>query len=301
MIPARRATTEIILRNRPRGLLGHVRMVLLQPVLFFRILSVPNPESRMWLWAAILFVAVIGAGAVRQTELRNPPTADSGSGPILPPVGGPGEGGGDFGSGGLPPGGPPLNPVGETGTPASANIADTLTTAIIGASGMIVAWFGLMFILSLVSMARGLPPSFGINLQIAIWASAPLLVMAVLQLLYYSAGGSVGQEGIAGVLSALPNYDTLPPVVRDILYALFARLTIFWVWMLILIYLGARFALHGSRIVAAFVVVIWAVLLVFLPVASGQAKAPQAALPTPLSLPESTPSGLEAPAATPFG
>lgn len=304
MTPVHRATTEIILRNRPRGLLGHVRMVLLQPVLFFRILSVPNPESRMWLWAAVLFVAVVGASAVRQAELRSLPAADAGgSGPILPPSGpgGPIEGGGGFGGGGLPPEGPPLNSGDGTSTSASADIADTLTTALIGASGMVAAWFGLMVMLSLVSLARGLAPSFGTNLQIAIWASAPLLVMAALQLLYYSAGGSLGQEGITGLLNTLPGYETLPPLVREVLYALFARVTLFWVWMLILIYLGARFALRGSRVVAAFVVIVWAVLLIFLPVASGQSKVPEAELPTPLFLPESTPSGFETPPAAPFG
>ena len=51
-------------RNRPRGLWGQITTSLLRPALFFRTLA-PAGETRQWLWAAILVLALVGIASVR--------------------------------------------------------------------------------------------------------------------------------------------------------------------------------------------------------------------------------------------
>ena len=53
--------------KRPGGLLAQLRMVLLQPRLFFRTQRVAN--SQHWLSAALIILALVGASAIRQQEL----------------------------------------------------------------------------------------------------------------------------------------------------------------------------------------------------------------------------------------
>lgn len=280
--PARRSTTEIVLRSRPRGLLGHIRMVLLQPVLFFRVLSVPQPESRVWLWAAILILFLIGASGVRQAEMSSPAPPDEGI------VGGPPP------FEGMPGGGPPFegappNIGGESPAANSPDAADTIITGMVAASGLFFGWFALSLLLSFVSLVRGLPPPFGINLQVAIWASLPFAIMAGVQLLYYSNGGKVGAQGLSGLVKDIQGFDAFAPFLRDVIYAALAQLTFFGLWMIVLIYLGARYALRGGRAAAFFVTLIWAFFAVFAPIVSGTLRAPPIPLPELISLPTDTP------------
>ncbi len=280
--PAHRSTTEIVLRSRPRGLLGHIRMVLLQPVLFFRVLSVPQPESRVWLWAAILILFLIGASGVRQAEMSSaaPPSEDIVDSP--PPF---------EGSGGAPPfEGAPPNVGGDAPAGNGTDAADTIITGMVAASGLFFGWFALSLLLSFVSLVRGLPPPFGINLQVAIWASLPFAIMAGVQLLYYSNGGKVGAQGLSGLVKDIQGFDTFTPFLRDVIYAALAQLTLFGLWMLVLIYLGARYALRGGRAAALFVTLTWAFFAVFAPIASGTLRAPPIPLPEVISLPTDTPT-----------
>ncbi len=266
--PSRRSTAEIITQMRPRGLFASIRMALLQPILFFRTLSVPQPDSRQWLWMAIALLLVAGIVAIRQEEIR------AGSRPTAPV-----DGGGD-----------PTLPPPTGGEPASSTAVDparNLTTALIGGAGLVVGWLVVMVLLAVVSLARGLPPALGLNLQVAIWASTPFLLMGIGQLLWYGSGGSVGAAGISGLLpEAIQGFDTWPPFARDFVYSLFSHLTIFWLWGLALLYVGARYALRGSRVTASFVVTIWFLLSILVPIASGVSKAPLPPLPEPISLPE---------------
>lgn len=276
--PSRRSTSEIITQMRPRGLFASIRMSLLQPILFFRTLSVPQPESRQWLWMAIALLLVAGVVAIRQNELRATPNTPGA--PVVPP-------GGEGGPVGEP---PPTEALG------AVDPAENLTLALIGGSTLLLSWLAVMVLLAVVSLARGVAPSIGINLQVAIWASGPFLLMGVIQLLWYGSGGAVGKEGISGLLpEAIQNFDTWSPFARDFVFALFSRLTIFWVWNLALIYLGARYALRGSRVTALFVVVVWALLYTLIPIASGAIKAPLPPLPEQITLPEAPPPDSETP------
>lgn len=295
--PIRRRDTAIIqsINARPRGLFAQARMVLLQPVLFFRLLPTTPPESRQWLWIGIIILVLVGVVTVRQAELTggggSPNGGDAGGGitapgsgpaPILP-GGGIVPGGGSSPAGG---GGPAPDPGTSTpGTGATSDIATTWTTAIIGASGIVLGWLVLAIVLCFAPLIRARAPRPGLALQVAIWASLPLALMAGLQLLYYAAGGSMGSAGLVGLLPELPGYKDMPGLSQALLTSLASRFTLFWLWSLLLVYLGARFAMRGWRIAAWFVVIVWVFFSVVAPVATGAISIPQEELPPALTLP----------------
>jgi hypothetical protein len=278
-------------------------MVLLQPGSFYRTLPAMH-ETRQWVWAAVIILALVGLSAVRQEALRTSSTTGNTpsftppvtSGPegggaspfsVSPSVKGGGPvGGGPVGGGDIPP------PGGET-PETPVDITQTWTTALIEASNMLLGWLILAVLLCEVSLFRGVRPRLGYNLQIAIWASLPLGLMALLQLIYYQAGGPVREPGLLGLLAEWKPYATLPQFWRSVAVSVAIRATVFWLWSLVLIYFGARYALRGRAWASALVVVIWAVVLVFVPVLTGAVAAPKPELPTldttPLSGPEATP------------
>jgi hypothetical protein len=148
----------------------------------------------------------------------------------------------------------------------SSTILLNWNMALISASTFIMGWIVQAVLLSLVSLLSGRAPRLGLNLQIAIWASLPLGLMAGLQLLYYSAGGPIGADGVSGLVGELPGYENLPALAQTVVTAAAAQVTIFWAWNLLLLYLGGRFALDGGWLAAALVVLVWALLLIFTPV-----------------------------------
>ncbi|MEO8611519.1 MAG: YIP1 family protein [Chloroflexota bacterium] len=286
--PVRNRNYQITQRTRPRGLWGQVWLSVLQPAYFFRTLPLLE-DTRTWLWAAVLILALTGISAVRQDALLkgntgapvvdfgNPaPSGDTSGGRIskggfaVVPIDGGGGGGGDTP---IDTGIPPNLPTDGLGS--TTNITTTWTTALLAATTVIIGWFVLTVILSEVTLFNGRAPSMGQNFQIAVWASIPFALMAGLQLIYYAAGGKVGGAGLSGLLSEWGGYDTLPAFWRNVVLSLTSRLTLFWVWSLILIYIGARNTLHGKRWASVLVVMVWATLLVVVPVVTGAVKAPE--------------------------
>src|SRR5512133_3254399 len=69
-------------RTRPRGLVGQMSMVLLEPGSFFHALPLAE-SSRQWVWAALLILALIGFSAVRQNALAE--AAANGGGLAIDP------------------------------------------------------------------------------------------------------------------------------------------------------------------------------------------------------------------------
>ena len=271
-------------RNRPRGLWGQITTSLLRPALFFRTLA-PAGETRQWLWAAILVLALVGIASVRYSALSSAAPADPGIiDPGFPPdmgggdMGGGDMGGGDMGGGGgmveggdfggIPPGGIPTDPGTPVATTESTLTAD-LTMALLAGANVVLGWIVLTIMLIVVPMLRGRAPRLGQNLQIAVWSSLPFAVMAIVQLLYWSSGGKIGEPGVQGLLADFPQVKTLDPTVQALLISFTSRLTIFWLWSLMLVYFGARFALGGWRIVAFLVVIAWALIQIGAPVITG--------------------------------
>lgn len=269
-------------RARTRSLPTQVSAVTLQPVYFFRTLT-DLQSTRQWLWIGIAILLLTGISAVQQQALStgSAQTPGLGGGEVFPPddLGGGFDRG--FGGGGIdvgvPPdfGGPPVDGGTTTGGGTSGGLATTWTTALIAAFKTLLGWAVLTLLLCEVSLLNGVVPRFGHNFQIAVWASIPLGIMAALQLVYYAGGGTPRQPGLNGVLSDLPGYESMAPFFQSLLLSLTENLTVFWIWSLVLIYFGARFALHGKRWSSVLVVVIWVVVLVFTPVLTGAIAAPE--------------------------
>lgn len=275
-------------RSRPRGLVGQVSMVLLEPGAFFRALPFVE-SSRQWVGAALLILALVGFSAVRQDALLK----EKSSGGLTGLSGFPGTTGMESSSGGGGGGGgvmvgpgissvspgafgggeTPTIPTEPTATPN--DVSGAWTTAIVAAASVILGWFILSLLLCEVTLFNGAAPRLAPNFQIAIWASVPIGLMAALQLLYYAAGGTVGEPGISGLLARWDGYAGLPTFTRSLLLSLTSHMTLFWLWSLALIYVGGRMALRGKSWAVMLVVIAWMVIVIVAPVLTGAITAPE--------------------------
>lgn len=294
--PVRNRDVQIIRQARPRSLWGQVWNVALQPNTFFLALPQAPSSSRQWFWVAVLILALNGFSAVRQDAIA------SGGGSTDPSFSQPDfSGGGDLSGGpgmsfsaqpgGLP-GGPPIDfgaPPDAGSGGSSSDVSSTWVTALISATTILIGWFVLALILCEVPLFNGVRPNYGQNLQIAIWTTVPLGLMAGLQVIYIAATGTVGASGISGLLDLWKGYDDLSPLLRSILLSLTSRLTVFWVWSLILIFIGARQALSGKVWAVLLVIIIWVSVVVMVPVITSSITAPEVPvepLPDPILLPD---------------
>jgi hypothetical protein len=204
-----------------------MRMVFLQPRLFFRMQR--EATSQHWLLAALIILVLVSASAIRQQQFAS--GLDS-----VPAVEG-----------------------------ASPDTSLTWKPALTASSQMILNWISLSAILIIVSLSQSIRPRFDQNLRVVIWASMPFGLMAALQLLYYSSGGHPGNPGLSGLINDLPSFQALPSTLQMLVQSFSAQLTIFWLWNLILLYLGARYTLGGMRVMIALVLGLWVAWLVLLP------------------------------------
>ncbi len=131
-------------------------------------------------------------------------------------------------------GGPPadFSGVPQDGQAASSgsDVSESWTTALIASSNIVLAWLLLVVLLCEVSLARGKRPRLAHNVQIAVWASVPLGLMAVLQIVYYAAGGQAGEPGLAGLLPEWGRYADLSRGQRSLLLSGATRATLFGLW-----------------------------------------------------------------------
>jgi hypothetical protein len=230
------------------GVVSQLGILLFQPRTFFQ-RFVPEHRGRRWLWAAILILVVLAFNAVQQSE-----QASAGESGNIPPMDMP------IGPEGMPPDvpSPPENP---TPTENSSNPAAIWMTALTTAGAQIIQWLILALVLSEVSMFNGRAPRLGTNLQIAIWVSVPLALMAVIQMVFIAGGGSIGRPGVSGFLESWEFFVGLNVYLRSFIHGLASHLTLFWLWSLALLYIAARQALRGKRPVVIVVIAVWVVLL----------------------------------------
>jgi hypothetical protein len=276
--------------RRSRSLFGHILTILLQPGYFFRTF----PNSRQWVLIAIIVLVLASVDAVRVSQIETQPEGGATRGDVLSGdplagsgapggaiVGGGGGGGaiitgpgigGGFDPGVVPPEG--LSSGGEGAEADSAEIREITLTAITSGAAVVLAWFIQAILLSEVSLFKGQAPSLGKNLQIAVWATIPLVLMVVIRLIYISAGGETGEMGLVALLEEWEGYASLSPFLQNVIFVLLSNLTLFWLWNALLLYSGGRFALQGNGFVAFLVVVQWIVLAVVLPVVTGAVVAP---------------------------
>jgi hypothetical protein len=186
--------------------------------------------------------------AVRLTAVS--PSDSSGQ-----PAGIPGEG--------MPfdPGFPPDS--GGNGVPNSGtnNPVSSWMTALTAAGTQVVQWFVLTLLLSEVTLFNGLKPQLGKNLPIVIWASIPLALMVALQLTFITGGGTISATGFSGFLDEWSRFAGLNIYLQSFVHALASQLTLFWLWNLVLLYIGARHVLKGKRSIVIMVIAIWVLML----------------------------------------
>ncbi len=255
--------------------------MLLQPVVFFRSL----PASRHWLWIGLLMLVITGFSAVHQPAL--PEAIPPGDAPAiaLPPDAGVPGGASGIEGGFVAPNSPGM---GQSAAPAP-DVSKTVMTALLAATGVLVAWFIQALVLSEVSLINGSRPSLGLNLQIAIWASVPLALMLVIQQLYFAAGGTPGMMGISLVLERWAAFQTLPAFSQAVITTLASNFTLFWLWSLGLLYVGGRIALGGKRTAVTLVVVVWVIIGALGPALSSIGKpAPVVENPEAITMPDGT-------------
>ncbi len=266
VVPPRRLSRSL----RPRGLWGQLNLLVLQPGAFFSTLQ-PLHQERQWLWVAVLLLALVSFNAVRQNSAAASPTQ-----PEIPV---PLDMGGEFpmDSGPLPDMGfIPENAAPFPGESAGTeDVSSNWAKALVAGTTLLLHWLVLSGLLAEVSMFRGMRPQMGKNLQIAIWASVPLAFMIGVQLVYQGAGGSLGQPGLTGLLVESETYQQMPGFLQNIAWSLAANITLFWLWSLVLIYIGARHALRGQRWAVLLTLAAWVVVLTVVPVLTGAVAAPQ--------------------------
>lgn len=235
---------------------SQISMVLLRPGAFFQHLPALR-ETRQWVWVGLIILALSGYSAIRQERAANAPeTSAEGETPVT-------DGGvieGDPFGGGAP----PVTPAENTASQSDAT--QTWSTGLVRASVIVLEWLVLALLLCEVSFLNGTRPRFGKNLQISIWATVPLGLMAALQLVYVLAGGKFGEKGLTGIIPEWDGYNDLTKFQRSLVLSLASRFTLFWLWSLVLVYFGARYSLRGKRLANVAVVLAWALVLVLAPV-----------------------------------
>lgn len=254
-------------RGRSRGLIGQMIAALMQPGAFFRTLT----QDRQWVSVAAVILIVVGFNAVRQPAVNVPAEPEI---PAFDPSLIPGDPGVVIeGSGG----GAPVAIPGEVppdfggfpgeGEPAAEETTfnDTLMIALTAAAGTLLVWAVQAVLLCLVSWLNGSGAQLGRNLQIAVWASLPLALMLILRQVYFAAGGAGGSLGLALLLEQWAGFADLPSFTRAVLTVFAENFTLFWLWSLILLYFGGRYALNGSTPAALLVVLMWVIVSTLTP------------------------------------
>ncbi|MEP7291012.1 MAG: YIP1 family protein [Chloroflexota bacterium] len=244
--------------RRPRSLWGNLSLVILQPSVFYR----SFPLARHWLWVAVLILTLNGFSAVNQPTPGDATTGDGTAVAQPPQFSDSGVTPGSFDGGFIPPTDAGVLPGGAATSP---NVSKTVMTALLAAGGVVLAWFIQSIILSEVSLINGARPSFGRNWQIAVWASVPLGLMLLIQQIYYAVGGEPGKIGLSLLLEQWSGFAALPAFSRAVLTTLLTNLTLFWLWSLLLLYLGGRYVLNGKRAAVMLVIVAWVIISVFVP------------------------------------
>ncbi|MCA9891994.1 MAG: hypothetical protein KC615_03375 [Anaerolineae bacterium] len=145
----------------------------------------------------------------------------------------------------------------DTATSEALSTDEALMNALLAASGILVIWIGQTVLLSLVSMFRGQSPQIAKSFQIAVWASLPLALMLILRYVHFATGGSGGELGLSLLLNNWAGFSELPEFIQRITAVFFSNLTLFWLWNILLLYLGARYALGGRRFIAVPLVALW--------------------------------------------
>jgi hypothetical protein len=173
-------------------------------------------------------------GRQGQTQQGGSGAIPVGPGGELPPGAGfiPGDAGG--GPAGQIPGA--AAPTTQTGTASSATAqtASPWVTASLPAASFLITWLLLGVLTNLFSLAFGGRSGAGMALTIAAWASIPLAVRNLMQIMYYLAtGAAIQAPGLSG-FAPTPGSDNWLILLQQIL----SRLDIYFIWEIGLLAIG---------------------------------------------------------------
>lgn len=168
---------------------------------------------------------------------------------------------------------------------------DQWTVVLLTLAQVLAMWFGAAVVLMLVSLFQGKRPRFGHNLQLAIWATVPLGVMAVLQIIYVASGGVINSRGIARVIFNMEAYAAWSPTAQQLALSLAMHMHLFAVWHLALLFIGTQHVLGGRRVIIVLVLLVWVLVAVVMPIPLGLVQPP--ADPVPVDMGGEFPPGGE--------
>lgn len=234
-----------------RGFISEVLELISQPVAFFTKLG-SRQTSPHTLWIALLIIIMTTMVALQTPVTNDGSATDNGGMPFEDMSGG--------GSMPFEPGFPPDGGGIDTGTTTQDPTA-RWTLVLTTIAKQIAQWGALTILLSLVTLLNGYMPPFAKNLEVAIWASFPLALMAGLQLAFISGGGAISAQGLSGFLDEWETFANLNLHLQSVIHALSGQVTLFWLWILWLLAIGMRFTLRGKLPVVIFTLVMWVVLL----------------------------------------
>lgn len=106
-------------------------------------------------------------------------------------------------------------------------------------------------------MLNGYAPNLGRSFQLAVWASLPFALMLIVRQLNFAAGGTGGSTGLSLLTSLWTDYSKQGELVQRIVSTFLSNITLFWVWNLLLLYIGARYVLNGNRLSVLLVMIAW--------------------------------------------
>jgi len=223
-------------RRQSQGLRAQMQQVILHPVAFFKGLSQETPETRTWLWAALLILVLVGYATVQSGDVS---TAS----------------------------GVPVSTTAITPTNTN-NVQADLVTGLTAAALLVVAWLAQATLMIPIRLINQKPPQFARQLKIAIWASVPLALIALLRLALFAIGLESGYQGISGIFVRYPdlwNWENLSPPMQIFILQIASHLTIFSLWNAILLYLGIKDGIACSRWSAWLFLAMWIIALLLIP------------------------------------
>jgi hypothetical protein len=259
-------------RRSSPGIVGQVKTLVIHPKAFFESM----PRTGHWLFVAALILFIAGFAASNQID-QGQATAAPGSTQAS-----------GFNVGVLQAGSSASSTqaAGNTGTAnsqaaaagsstgaaasttqqtASVDANETLMAALLTACGVLVMWAGQTILLCWLTLLNGYSPNVGRSLQVAVWASLPLALMLILRQVNFAMGGTGGSVGLSVLLTQWSGYARLPVLAQRVLAVFMSNMTLFWLWNLALLYLGARYALDGQRLSVMLVVAIWIIAFSVVP------------------------------------
>jgi hypothetical protein len=273
-------------RRSSPGIVGQVTTLFIHPKAFFQSM----PRTGHWLFVAVLVLCIAGFAASNQVNQGQSSAATSNtqaSGFNVGMLQGGSSASSATSASSAQPGGNASNANMQT-TPAAGNSTGTsaatasttpqassvdanatLMAALLTACGVLVMWAGQAMLLCWVTMLNGYSPNIGRSLQISVWASLPLALMLVLRQVSFAMGGTGGSVGLSVLLTQWNGYARLPELAQRVLAVFTSNMTLFWLWNLALLYLGARYALGGNRLSVVLVIMVWIITASVVPALVG--------------------------------